>query len=305
MSLTSSILVVAGLALFESVASVDNAIINADTLAGMQPRARRWFLSWGILVAVFGVRGLLPWLIVWVATPGLGPWQAFWAGVSGDAAALSAIQQSAPVLLVGGALFFVFLFLHWLFIEPKEIGLPGERYVMRQGGWFYAFASLILTMVVWLALARSPMLAFGAVLGSSAFFITHGFRGYAEKQEKQMASDKGNLSDVGKIVYLEIIDMTFSIDGIVGAFAFTLSVPLILVGNGIGAVIVRQLTYHGVVRIRKYVYLKNGAMYSIFVLGLVMLARGFELDVPEWLSPLATFAIVGYFFLKSIRRATH
>ena len=86
-----------------------------------------------------------------------------------------------------------------------------------------------------------------------------------------------------------------------GAFAFTLSVPLILIGNGIGAVVVRQLTYHGVERIRQYAYLKNGAMYSILVLGIAMLAHGFGIDVPEWLSPLATFLIVGYFFFKSVR----
>jgi hypothetical protein len=107
------------------------------------------------------------------------------------------------------------------------------------------------------------------------------------------------MSDIGKILYLEVIDLTFSIDGVVGAFAFTLSVPLILLGNGIGAVVVRQLTVYGVDRIKKYVFLKNGAMYSVFVLGCVMLAHGFGYHVPEWLTPVATFFIVGYFFLKS------
>jgi hypothetical protein len=107
------------------------------------------------------------------------------------------------------------------------------------------------------------------------------------------------MSDIGKILYLEVIDLTFSIDGVVGAFAFTLAVPLILLGNGIGAIVVRQLTVYGVDRIKKYVYLKNGAMYSVFVLGCVMLAHGFGHHVPEWLTPLATFVIVGYFFFKS------
>jgi hypothetical protein len=96
-----------------------------------------------------------------------------------------------------------------------------------------------------------------------------------------------------------VIDLTFSIDGVVGAFAFTLSVPLILLGNGIGAIVVRQLTVYGVDRIKKYVYLKNGAMYSVLVLGCVMLAHGFGRHVPEWFTPLTTFLIVGYFFLKS------
>jgi len=299
MDITSAILIVLGLALFESITSIDNAIINAEVLQTMQARARRWFLTWGILIAVFGVRGLLPWLIVWVMTPGLGPWDAFTASLTGDPVALKAIQDSSPVLLMGGGVFFIFLFFHWIFLEPKKYGLPGERFIARQGAWFYAIVSIALAVIVWHALDDSPMLAFGAVVGSSAFFITHGFKRYAEEQEARMLSGEGHMSDIGKILYLEVIDLTFSIDGVVGAFAFTLSVPLILLGNGIGAVVVRQLTVYGVDRIKKYVFLKNGAMYSVFVLGCVMLAHGFRYHVPEWLTPLATFVIVGYFFLKS------
>jgi uncharacterized protein len=299
MDITSAILIVLGLALFESITSIDNAIINAEVLQGMQARARRWFLTWGILIAVFGVRGVLPWLIVWVMTPGLGPWDAFTASLTGDPAALKAIQDSSPILLMGGGVFFVFLFCHWIFLEPKKYGLPVERLFARQGAWFYAVVSIALTVIVWFALDESPMLAFGAVVGSSAFFITHGFKRYAEEQEQRLLSGEAHMSDIGKILYLEVIDLTFSIDGVVGAFAFTLAVPLILLGNGIGAVVVRQLTVYGVDRIKKYVYLKNGAMYSVFVLGCVMLAHGFGYHVPEWLTPLATFLIVGYFFFKS------
>jgi hypothetical protein len=302
-SWTSSVLIIIGLALFESITGIDNAIINAETLGTMRARARRWFLTWGIIIAVFVVRGLLPWLIVWVMTPGLSPWEALTASISGDSRALVAIQQSSPVLLMGGAVFFIFLFFHWIFLEPKRYGLPLEPLIARQGVWFYAVVSVLLTVIVWFSLSRGPMLAFGAVMGSTAFFITHGFKKYAEEQEQHLRAGRTQLSDAGKILYLEVIDMTFSIDGIVGAFAFTLSVPLILLGNGIGAVVVRQLTFHGVERIKRYVYLKNGAMYSVLVLGIMMLAHGFGFDVPEWLSPVATFFIVGYFFVKSYRAA--
>jgi len=302
MDITSAILIVTGLVIFESITSIDNAIINAEVLATMQQRARRWFLTWGILIAVFGVRGVLPWLIVWVMTPGLGPWQAFTASLTGDPAAIRAIQDSAPVLLMGGGVFFVFLFFHWIFLEPKTYGLPVERFIARQGVWFYAVVSIVLTVIVWFALEENPMLAFGAVVGSTAFFITHGVKGYAQEKESRLLAGEGGTSDIGKIIYLEVIDLTFSIDGVVGAFAFTLSVPLILIGNGIGAIVVRQLTVYGVERIKKYVYLKNGAMYSILILGCVMLAHGAGLHVPEWVSPLATFIIVGYFLLLSRRR---
>ena len=303
MDITSSILTIAGLALFESITSIDNAIINAEVLTTMKPRARRWFLTWGIGLAVFGVRGVLPWLIVWVMASGLGPWQAFTATLTDDPTAIRAIQQSAPILLLGGGIFFIFLFFHWLFLEPKKYGLPGERFFARQGAWFYAVVSVALTVTVWFALEKDPMLALGAVIGSTTFFITHGFRRHAEAQEERLLRGDTDLSDVAKIIYLEVIDATFSIDGVVGAFAFTLSVPLILLGNGIGAVVVRQLTVYNVDKIKKYVYLKNGAMYSVLVLGIAMLAHGFGIHVPEWFSPMATFVIVGYFLLLSWMRA--
>ena len=150
---------------------------------------------------------------------------------------------------------------------------------------------------------RDPVLAFGSVFGSTAFFITHGFRRYAEAQEERLLSGETSMSDIAKILYLEVIDSTFSIDGVVGAFAFTLSVPLILIGNGIGAVVVRELTIYNLDKIKKYVYLKNGAMYSVLVLGLVMLAHGFEAHIPEYVAPASTIAIVGYFFWRSWRHA--
>jgi hypothetical protein len=112
---------------------------------------------------------------------------------------------------------------------------------------------------------------------------------------------KGHLSDVSKIFYLEVIDATFSIDGVLGAFAFTLSVPLILLGNGLGAIAVRQLTIGNIERVKRYAYLKNGAMYSVLVLGAVMLIDAFGFHVPAWVSPALTFGIVGWFFFKSVR----
>jgi hypothetical protein len=144
-------------------------------------------------------------------------------------------------------------------------------------------------------------MGFGAVVGSSLFFITHGFKQNAEMAEKSLL-DKSKTdiqSDISKLLFLEIIDSTFSLDGVLGAFAFTLSVPLILIGNGLGAILVRQLTISNIERIKKYVYLKNGAMYSILVLGIIMILRSFGFDLPEYVSPLLTFIIVGFFFWKS------
>jgi hypothetical protein len=73
MDIFSVLLTIVGLSLFETVSSIDNAIINAEVLSTMQAKARRWFLVWGIVIAVFLVRGLLPWLIIWFTAPELGP----------------------------------------------------------------------------------------------------------------------------------------------------------------------------------------------------------------------------------------
>ncbi len=299
MDLISIILIVAGLCLFETISSIDNAIINAEVLSTMQPKARRWFLVWGLLIAVFLIRGLLPWLIVWAAVPSLGPVGALTATFSSDPRVIEAIETSAPILLIGGGTFLVFLFFNWLFLEPKQFGLRGEAFFQRQGVWFFAVVAILLTVIVWFALQINPLMAFGAVVGSTAFFITHGFKQNAAQAEKELMRE--GLSDISKIFYLEVIDATFSIDGVLGAFAFTLSVPLILIGNGLGAFVVRQLTIGNIDRIKKYIYIKNGAMYSILFLGVIMLLDSFGFHIPSWVSPVTTFAVVGYFFVKSRR----
>ncbi|MDO9323859.1 MAG: DUF475 domain-containing protein [Methanoregula sp.] len=299
MDILSIVLIIAGLCLFETITSIDNAIINAEVLSTMGERARKWFLLWGLLIAVFAVRGLLPWLIVWLSTPSLGPIGALTATFSSDPVVIAAIEQSAPILLMGGGVFLVFLFFHWLFLEEKNFGLRGERYIATKGVWFYAIVSVLLALIVWFALEKSPMIAFGAVIGSTAFFIVHGFRQNAEAAEKKMLH--GNMSDVSKIFYLEVIDATFSIDGVIGAFAFTMAVPLIIIGNGLGAFIVRELTVRNVNKIKKYIYLKNGAMYSILILGCIMVLDSFGFPIPFWVSPLLTFGVVGWFLLKSLK----
>ncbi|CAN5152858.1 DUF475 domain-containing protein [soil metagenome] len=297
MPIITIILTIVGLCIFEIISSVDNAIINAEVLATMKPKARKWFLVWGLLFAVFVMRGLLPWAIIWATSPQLGPIGALTATFSGDPKVHQAIESSSPILLAGGGVFLVFLFFNWLFMEPKNYGLKIERVVESHAVWFYAVVSVLLSGLVYAALQIHPMMAFSAVLGSTAFFITHGFNAQAEAAERSLL--KKGMSDLSKILYLEIIDATFSIDGVLGAFAFTLSVPLILIGNGIGALVLRQLTVSNIDKIKQYKYLKNGAMYSILVLGMIMLLNAFGVEIPEWISPIVTLGIVGYFFLKS------
>ena len=109
MDIGSIILIVGGLVLFETITSIDNAIINAEVLSTMSEKAKKWFLTWGLLIAVFGLRGLLPFVIVWAVNPALGPVGAITATFSNDPNVHKAIQQSTPILLAGGGIFMVFI----------------------------------------------------------------------------------------------------------------------------------------------------------------------------------------------------
>lgn len=307
MDILYAVIVVLGLVVFETIASIDNAIINADILSTMKSWARRWFLTWGLIIAVFGVRGVLPWLIIWFSTPSLGPIGALTATFSNDATAAMAIESSAPFLLLAGGIFMILLFLHWVMAEPKNCIVPGELILSRQGPWFYAVAAILLLVIVYFAVQINPFLGVAAVAGSAIYFVMMGFRLFADKKSIELEKDTGNSkaakhSDISKLILLEVIDASFSVDGVVGAFAFTMSVPLILIGNGIGAFVVREMTIRNIDNIRKFMYLKNGAMYSIFCLGIIMCAEGFGAHLPIWFAPLLTIIIVAIFLLLSIRR---
>jgi hypothetical protein len=291
-------LTIFGLAVFEVVSSIDNAVINAEVLSTMQPRARTWFLRWGLLFALVVVRGLLPWIIVWATVPSLGPLGAFTATFSGQAEVVEAIHHSAPLLLASGGVFLLFLFLHWLFLEKKAFGFSGEEPIYRHGNLFYIIATGLLALLVVFAQSIDTRLAVAATIGVVIFFILHGIKLYAERTEAAMV--KSSFPDAHKLVYLEIIDTVFSVDGVLGAFAFTFSIPLILLGNGIGAIVVRYLTTKNIETIKRYRYLKNGAMYSVAFLGLIMLLEAYGFAVPQWISPLVTCAVIGYFFNRSV-----
>jgi hypothetical protein len=301
MGIYEIIVIVLGLVLFEVISSIDNAVVNADVLSTMGEKARRWFLFYGIIIAVFLVRGLLPLLIVYFSNTSLGIVGALTATFSSDPMVREIIESSKPILLGGGGLYLLFLFLHWLFIENKEYAFFLERGIHKKlHFWFYAVASVVLVVFVWATIRINPMIALGAVIGSSAFFITSGFKTNAEEAEKELAKNS-KMTDIAKILYLEMIDMTFSIDGVLGAFAFTISVPLIIIGNGIGAFVVRYVTIKGVNTIKKYRYLKNGAMYSIASLGVIMMAESLSVHVRSFIPPLITFVVVGLFFWLSVR----
>ncbi len=294
-----AVIIIIGLSLFEVISSVDNAIINAHVLQTLPDRFRKIFLRWGLLFAVFLVRGVLPFAIVWIANPALSLVAVLRFAFAQDGGLEQAVEASKGLLLLGGGVYLVFVWLNWLFLEEKKYAFLVEHFIHRQSAWFYACSSLFFTCIIWASLKVNPLLALSASIGSTAFFITDGFKKNAEAKEKELLSPK--MSAWSKIMYLEALDASFSIDGVIGAFAFTISVPLILLGNGLGAMVVRQLTIKGIDIVQKFAYLKNGAMYSIGMLGGLMIWESFGREYPFWLAPLNTVVLLAVFLYLSWR----
>ncbi|MBI2551637.1 DUF475 domain-containing protein [Candidatus Uhrbacteria bacterium] len=295
----SSVIIIFGLIVFETISSIDNAIVNAHVLKSLPEKYRKFFLFWGLIFAVFLVRGLLPILIVWMANISTPFTEVVRLAFSDPATTEQALEHSKPLLLLGGGVYLFFVFLSWLFLEEKKYAFFAEHFIHRQSVWFYAISSIFITAVIYLSVQVNPWMALSASIGSTAFFLTDGFRKNAEEKEKNLAA--ASMSAISKILYLEVLDASFSIDGVVGAFAFTISVPLILIGNGIGAFVVREFTIRGLNVITKFAYLKNGAMYSIGMLGGLMIFESFGREFPFWAAPLNTCLLLGVFLYLSVR----
>lgn len=299
MDVVQFLVVLLGLCTFEVISSVDNAIINAHVIKTLPDKFKKFFLFWGLIIAVFAVRGVLPFLIVWLANPAFSFAEVISFVFHPTPEIEAYVEKSQALLLLGGGVYLFMVFLSWLFMEEKKYAFFVEGFIHKQSVWFYAFASLFFTVVVWFSVKVNPILALSAAIGSTAFFITDGFKKNSEEKEKQLL--KGNMSAWSKILYLEVLDATFSIDGVIGAFAFTTSIPLIFLGNGLGAFIVREMTIKGTETISKFAYLKNGAMYSIGMLGGIMVLEAFGKHYPFWLAPLNTTLLLLLFLGLSIR----
>jgi hypothetical protein len=299
MDITQIIIVVFGLCLFEIISSVDNAIINAHVLKTLPEKYRKFFLTFGLLFAVVLVRGVLPFIIIWLANPAFSFLQVASFVFHPTPQIETYVERSQSLLLLAGGVYLFMVFLGWLFMEEKKYAFLVEEFVHKQSIWFYAVASLFFVFVVYFSVKVNPILALSAAIGSMAFFITDGFKKNAEAKEKELLSE--HIGALSKILYLEILDATFSIDGVIGAFAFTIFIPLIFIGNGLGAYIVRELTVRGTAVISKFAYLKNGAMYSIGVLGGMMVLEAFGHGFPFWLAPLNTLVLLAIFMGLSLR----
>lgn len=290
------------LAILETTLSFDNAVVNAKVLARMDERWRRRFLMWGIPVAVFGTRFVLPILIV-AAAAGLAPLAvaklAFF-----DSIRYGEYLEEAHVAIASfGSAFLFMVSLKYFFNDRKTVHWIEviERHLSRWGGIEAIEVALTLTVMLLCSLlvpeAAATILVAG-VIGVVLFILIEGVAQSFEMQAGASIASAG----LALFVYLNVLDAAFSLDGVVGAFAITSNLPVIIAGLGIGAVFVRAFTVY-LVRaktLETLIYLEHGAHWAIFALAVVMLASIF-VHIPEVLTGLIGVALIALAYVSSRR----
>ena len=334
------------LLLLEVSLSFDNAVVNARVLERLSPGQQRFFLTWGLVIPVFGVRFAGPLLLVALAG-GVSLPQALDAAFHDPAHYRELLSLAEPRILAFGGMFLLMVFLRYFFDDAKTLHWlkPLERRLSAAGrvdALEIALALLLLlVLVVVLPLERRLEVLVAGVLGLvlqllstslAEAFAGDGHPGEDPAEVDQGAGDHGTgdpgaqapgaqglarhshgaASAMGgglaSLLYLELLDASFSLDGTVGAFAITSNLVLIMVGLGLGALFIRSLTLM-LTRERaleELVYLEHGAHYAIGALGVLMLAgiwlREHHLHLPEWLTGVIGVVLLALALADSLRQ---
>lgn len=294
------------LSILEVSLSFDNAIVNAVILRKMTPLWRHRFLTWGMLIAVFGMRLVFPVLIVtfvaWVT-----PWQALLiAATSPDEYARMMLSAHNNVSAFGGA-FLMMVALKYFYDEHKDehwikaVEAPAA-YLGRIEAIDIALTLILLTFV-----SRSFTGGEGhsylvaGIAGLIVYVVVDGLGAFLEK----LGTEKADIhkASAGMFLYLEVLDASFSFDGVVGAFAVTHNLFIIMIGLSIGAFFVRSLTIMFVEKetLTKFAYLEHGAFYAIGALAFIMLFHP-VLHTPEWITGLIGAVFIIASFGSSLRK---
>jgi len=295
------------LGVLEISLSFDNAVVNATVLRHWNEFWRKLFLTIGMLVAVVGMRLLFPLLIVAVAT-GLGLFDVWHMAIdTPDIYARNLTSKHAEVAAFGGA-FLLLVFLNFLFDEEKELHWLGwiEEKVGQLGSEGLAILLTLLAVFGCMGLMppeRKLSVLVAGVIGVVVYVGVNWLSGLLEEEESEPGVGKLiSQGSVGGFIYLEVLDASFSFDGVIGAFAITNDVVLIMLGLAIGAMFVRSLTLFLVHKgtLQEFVFLEHGAHYAIGILALIMFAS-VEYEIPEWFTGLSGVAFILVSLWSSIR----
>ncbi|MGW7224132.1 DUF475 domain-containing protein [Streptomyces sp. NPDC054826] len=327
--------VVAILGVLEVSLSFDNAVINAGVLKKMNAFWQRIFLTIGILIAVFGMRLLFPLVIVTVSA-GLAPTEAVKLALTDKARYQELVTDAHPSIAAFGGMFLLMIFLRFVFEEREITWLgPLERLLARFGrvdmlSVCVALCVLLVASVTFAAHAhqhggthadKAQTVLVSGIAGLIAYLVVSGLSGFFEDRlareagaedtedtERREGEGRPVLALAGRaafftFLYLEVLDASFSFDGVIGAFAITNDIVLMALGLGIGAMYVRSLTVYLVRQgtLDDYVYLEHGAHYAIGALALILLVS-IRYEINDIVTGLIGVTLIGASFVSSVRR---
>lgn len=289
------------LSVLEVTLSFDNAVVNAKILERMPLIWQKRFLTWGILVSVFGTRFILPILIVSAAV---------WASpvyitklAFTDPAAYGHLLEGVHGSITAfGGMFLLMVSLKYFFNKAKDLHWIEviEKHLVKWGRIEAIEIALALTMLTSLSFLthfdRADVMIAG-IIGLILFIVMEGVAGSMSVESTDIAA--GGLT---LFIYLNILDSAFSLDGVVGAFALTNDLIIIVIGLGIGAYFVRSLTIYFVRQktLSHLIYLEHGAHWAILGLAVAMLAN-LVVHIPEVVTGLIGLCFVGLSYYSSVK----
>lgn len=293
------------LAVLEISLSFDNAIVNANKLQYMTPVWQRRFLTWGILIAVFGMRVIFPIAIVAIAAK-IGPIAAVNLAMFEPDEYARIIEGSHISISAFGGTFLMMVALTYFVDEEKEVDwfVALEKRLRQWSSIRGLEIAFVVTIIMSFAWFLEPVVAgaflFSAMLGLLTFLLVELLGNILDRAEE--ARGVAQAGGLGAFLYLEVLDASFSFDGVIGAFALTKNLMLIAIGLGIGAFYVRAMTIMLVEKntLSQFRYLEHGAFYSIFLLSAVMFAQSVT-HIPEIITGLLGVSLIGVALYASIR----
>ena len=301
----STMFIVAVLATLEVSLSFDNAVVNAAVLRKMSPLWRRRFITWGIAIAVFGMRIVFPLVIVAIIAR-IGPISALVLAAT-DPDDYSRVLTSANVSVsaFGGA-FLAMVGLRHFFNREKSIHWISviERPLTRLGRIEAVELGLVLVLMYFVSaqLGGNDQFQFlvAGIFGLITYIAVDGISALL-KVESTLTGEVVQ-SGAASFLYLEVLDASFSFDGVIGAFALSNNLFIIAIGLGVGAMFVRSLTIMLVERetLTSYRYLEHGAFYAIIALAVMMFISAVQ-HVPEAITGLVGAGFIVAAFVDSIR----
>jgi hypothetical protein len=295
------------LGVLEVSLSFDNAVVNASILKRMDERWQQYFLTWGILIAVFGMRLLFPILIVAVAT-GIGFFGVTDMALHDPTTYAMHLNTSHVQIAAFGGMFLLMVFFSFIFDEGKELHWLG--YIEEKMSNFGKLESIEIILALGLLLISQSWLPddirlkalVAGISGVILFVIVDSLAAlFEDEEEGEEVSNIIKKGSVMSFLYLEVLDASFSFDGVIGAFAITQDVVIIMLGLAIGAMFVRSLTVYLVRQgtLDEYVFLEHGAHYAIGSLAAIMLIS-MTYHISEVITGLVGAVMIGLSVMSSV-----